>query len=191
MLVMAALCFWIPHNLQKDGVAHQRVLVASPEMKDPLFQKTVVVIVKHNGHSALGFIVNKPGKTPTDPAYGGPVEQERTYALHTPEYEGWKSSVADIAGRKGVSTTFIEPMNLVYTDHIEYIQHILKAEEEKPKGYIIFNGFSGWGIGQLKREIRGGWWKVIEYDPEIIFYTSAEEMWERAVQRPDIRNGQG
>ena len=44
-------------------------------------------------------------------------------------------------------------------------------------------GYSGWGPGQLDREIAASAWLVTEVDPSLIFGVAPEAMWETAIRR--------
>lgn len=152
MLVIAALCIWLPTHLKQEGVAHHNILVASEELKDSVFDNTVIVMVNHTGYSALGFVVNKPGK-------GGPVLPREKHILYV-NPDGMP------AATEGEDASLIQPV---------------------PAHYMALAGRAGWGVGQLKREIRRGTWKVISFDEALVFETDPQIMWETAIKRPDIR----
>ena len=96
------------------------LLVASPEMRDPRFARTVIYMVSHDAGGAQGFVVNRPlgeillaklleqmrmdgssasGKVRLNG--GGPVESLRIFALHTSDYTSAHSAVV----KDGVSVT--------------------------------------------------------------------------------------
>src|SRR5271155_742422 len=82
-----------------------RALIAMPGIGDSRFERAVVYICAHNTDHAFGLLLNRPvdGLTaphllkklgvnseievPPDPVlYGGPVERERGFVLHTADY---------------------------------------------------------------------------------------------------------
>ena len=47
-----------------DGAAHQRLLVSIPAMGDENFDQTVVLVLEHDEHGALGLVLNRPTEDP-------------------------------------------------------------------------------------------------------------------------------
>ena len=52
---------------------------------------------------------------------------------------------------------------------------ISKERLNKRDDVRIFIGISGWGVGQLEREIKGGGWVVHDFSP---LYFNHENLWE-------------
>src|SRR5258708_35280741 len=82
-----------------------QLLVASPDMFDPRFANTVILMVRHNSEGAFGIVINRPAEDRSiesllhalgDKAAkvdgsvriyaGGPVEQRLGFILHSAEY---------------------------------------------------------------------------------------------------------
>jgi putative transcriptional regulator len=95
-----------------------RLLVATPDLDDPNFRRTVVYMVHHDESGAMGLVINRVlGAGPLDKMleglgidaegdssveievhYGGPVETSRGFMLHTPDYQGADTTVvSDLA----------------------------------------------------------------------------------------------
>ncbi|QDU30729.1 hypothetical protein ETAA8_58770 [Anatilimnocola aggregata] len=159
-----------------------KLLVASPHLGDGNFFRSVVLMVKHDDEGAFGLILNRPlnnslaevwesiakeygidGTVASDRPihYGGPV-QGPLVVVHTQK----KQSEAQI-------------INGVYFAARE--DHLREVITHSKKPFRVFNGYAGWGSGQLEGELEAGGWLVTEAGKELIFY-EADDLWERVVQ---------
>lgn len=157
-----------------------RFLLASSGIGDPRFSRTVILMVEHSEKGALGFVVNVPARqmlltelmkraslpAPTRDAsirvhYGGPVQLEKVFLLHTPEVE----TVSTRPVLEGLSLSVDEAM----------FRRI--GAGEGPRRYRIVQGYSGWGPGQLDRELEMSAWIVVKATAAKIFDVEPGELW--------------
>ena len=100
------------------------LLVAAPELGDPNFDHTVVLLLNHDDDGALGVVINRPyGKAPTDELlrklgqdpggitgqtelfYGGPVQAEKSAwsctarTMRAPPRDRWRRVLRSPATR--------------------------------------------------------------------------------------------
>ena len=158
-------------------------LLSMPQMADPNFSRTVVLLCKHNEDGAFGLVVNRPLVTTgrvivnLDP----PVETER-------ELEIW------IGGPVEPQTSWMlvgedrEPADRGYICDGLYLstspQRLSRLLEPNPPPRTrLIIGYSGWGAGQLEAELQASAWLLSEVTAELIFSTPAEQMWETAIRR--------
>ncbi len=160
-----------------------QLLLASPQLLDPNFVRTVILLIEHNDMGALGLVINRPtGKTVQElwkqvgqatcesqqPVHlGGPV-QGPLMALHT---------VDGLAEMEVVEGVFFaaKKQNL---DELVRRPWIDGARER----FKVFVGHSGWGPGQLEGEIEQGAWRAIPAKLEDVF-DAADDLWQRLMQR--------
>jgi putative transcriptional regulator len=161
-------------------------LVATPEMGDPRFRETVILMVRHSKDGAMGLIINRPagdqklsrilqdlgdsgeGVTGNLPLYlGGPVQPELGFILHTTDYR--RAGIIDVNGTVAVTATK------------EIIRDI--AAGSGPKKFMLIFGYAGWGPGQLEGELKRNSWYTTPFDLPLIFDTERDRVWERAVER--------
>ena len=166
-LLLAGLFFWFPFYLKQLGAAHHKILVATEKMQDGVFDQTVVLVLQHNGYSAFGFVLNKPPQNNNEQNFGGPVNPDTFYTLHS-----FDSSEPD--------TIQIPDLQISYTEGEVFV----KSTSSVSKEHIVFKGSSGWGRGQLSREINAKRWKVIDFDHDLVFHTDPQKMWDIAMKRP-------
>ena len=145
-------------------------------MIDPIFGGSVVYICEHNEQGALGVIVNKATdlsaeilferlelklEITTDSQasggrpvmFGGPVQIERGFILHTLPNE--YSSTLRISDEVALTTS---------KDILEAV-----AEGSSPEKMLIALGSAGWSPGQLEAEIARNGWLTVKADPGILF----------------------
>lgn len=165
-----------------------QLLVATEVLRDPRFVRTVIYMVRHDATGALGLIVNRPlGDAPLARVleglgrssagangairlyYGGPVEPERGFVLHTSEWAVGESRV-----QAGVA----------FTTDPAIFEAI--ARGAGPRRLIVALGYAGWGPGQLEAEISGGAWITVSADEALIFDDDAAGKWDRAMARRKI-----
>jgi putative transcriptional regulator len=155
-----------------------QVLVASPDLLDPNFLRTVVLIVQHNEQGALGLILNRRthaklkqvweqvSPQPCDSEEyvhaGGPVEGP-LMALHT---------TAEFGESEIVPGLFIGTNR----DHLER----LVADNVQP--LRIFAGYAGWGAGQLEIEMRQGSWHTTAATSEMVFHSDGD-LWHTVLRQ--------
>lgn len=173
---------------QADSWLTGQVLVASEHMPDPRFQETVIYLVDHDENGAFGLVVNKPISTGPieglldrlgidldddilDPLragsitvhYGGPVQPEIGFLLHSAEYA--------TRGTRVLSGAFALTTNLEALIDVAFGQG--------PRRSLLIFGYSGWGPSQLESELGRGDWAVIDADPDLVLGTDHESKWRR------------
>lgn len=166
--------------------ARGRLLVATPILGDPNFDRTVVLVLEHSDEGALGVVLNRPSETDlSDPLpeweghaahpsvvfSGGPVAPgaaiglART-ALDEP-VEGW----APLLGRVGTVDLGRSPSDLAVT--VEALR--------------VFAGYAGWGQGQLDGEIEAQAWFVVDAWQEDAFSAAPAALWRTVLARQRSR----
>ncbi len=167
-----------------------QLLIAMPGMGDPRFEKSVVFLCAHSEDGALGLIVNKPSEQVSfrhlldqlsldvgEPQrdirvhFGGPVENERGFVLHTADY-ATEAATLRVSERFGMTATL---------DVLEEI-----ARGDGPKSALLALGYSGWGPGQLEDEILQNGWLTCDADPELVFGSDDAGKWEAALKTMGI-----
>ena len=147
------------------------LLVSMPQLVDPNFNRTVVLLCKHTPEAAFGLVVNRPLVTTgcdLDVWVGGPVEQERSFVLAGGDSYQEESPVPIVDG-------------LYLSTSPDLLQRLL--EPNPPANARLIMGYSGWGPGQLEAELNASAWLIGDIDRELIFNTPAERMWEAAIRR--------
>ncbi len=160
-------------------------LIAMPGMEDPNFDHTVIYVCEHSERGAMGVVINRPTDLTLERLfdkidlhleiapwrdepvlYGGPVQTERGFVLHAPAGE-YDSTLA-VAEGIGLTTS---------KDVLEAV-----AEGTGPERMLVTLGYSGWGAGQLEKELANNGWLTVAADPHVIFDTPPQERFDAALK---------
>ena len=99
--------------------------------------------------------------------YGGPVEEEKGFVLHSCDYASDQTSkLAD-----GFSLT----------SHSQIIRDIQAGKG--PEDALVMLGYSGWSPGQLENELKHNFWLYTDADPALVFRASFREKWPKALNK--------
>ncbi len=160
-----------------------RLLVATPQLRDPNFERTVVLLVAHEEGGALGVVLNRAtevavaevlanwGPLASEPAVvfeGGPVQPEAAICLART-----RVGVSRIAGFNRVSGA-VGTVDLS-ADPTRIADSVV--------GVRVFAGYAGWAPGQLEGEISGGSWFVFDALPGDAFVTRPDDLWPMVLRR--------
>lgn len=152
-----------------------RLLIAEPAiLNDNSFKRTIILLTEHNNKSTVGFILNRPlNYTVKDLVpeidcnftiyQGGPVEQNNLYFVHT---------------IPNIIVNSIEVANGIYWGgNFESLKISLQNNTIKHDEIRFFLGYSGWGSGQLDKELKSNSWFVSKNDFANVFSTNNETIW--------------
>jgi len=169
---IAAFLVGIVAQAQERDAPNALLLVAKPDLLDPNFRETVVLVAQAPDYSTVGVILNRPtpvkDKRSGAPVYrGGPVLPQTLVAL-------FRSDTAPEAPAFHV-------LKRVYLSmHPDNIERLL----ERPSGrFRLFAGFSGWAPRQLEAEIRAGGWYVLPATEDLLFRKDTASMWRELLER--------
>lgn len=162
-----------------------KFLIASPAMRDGRFKGGVIYICAHDQEHAMGIMINKPKPDlqlsamlphleidgvvtheDTDVLYGGPVESERGFVLHSKDYKDNQNSL--VLGQNLALSTSKSILNAL-------------TKPYAPLRAVLALGYTGWQSGQLECEIKRNSWLIAPADEDIIFQGNAETKWKRAL----------
>jgi putative transcriptional regulator len=160
-----------------------RLLVATPALHDPNFERTVVLLVAHEEGGALGVVLNRATEVPVAEVLGpwgslageppvvfegGPVQPEAAICLART-----RPGVESLSGFNRVS-------GAVGTVDLSGDPDALR---EGILGVRVFAGYAGWSTGQLENEIEGGSWFVFDALPGDAFTSRPDDLWSMVLRR--------
>jgi len=168
-------------------------LIATENIRDSRFEKTVILMLEHDKKGAIGIVVNKPMGTISlgsliskvkdksinkkklydvkIPIYwGGPVDDHKILILHSKDY-------------KNESTK--EYNNLSTSSDLKTLVQI--AEKKGPNKSLVVLGLAAWNIGQLDGEIEMERWTLSESSMDLIFEMEDNKKWLKAIKNSFIR----
>ena len=158
------------------------LLLSMPQLQDPNFAKTVVLLCEYNPDGAFGLVLNRPTNAAAsemvhlDPPVvagndmplwiGGPVEPQRGWILL-----GDEPSAEFKCIREGLYLSTSQTL----------LREVLEARPA-PRARVLA-GYAGWGPGQLDEELAQSAWLLGDVDLDLVFDVAPEAMWETAIRR--------
>ena len=163
-----------------------RLLIAMPGIGDPRFEQAVILVCAHEPDHAMGLRLDRPAPgvtlrqvlnklemagadtAPESPVLmGGPVERERGFVLHTPD---WTAPDMTLVFAEGLALTATRDALGAMLD-----------PAEGPDRAILALGYAGWGEGQVEEELADNVWLIGEPDAALIFDDAHDTKWSRAL----------
>ena len=170
----------IPNRSWLNG----QLLIASPQLRQAAFYRSVILMVRHNRDGAFGVVINRPagkrfiarmlkgfgaeanGINKTVPVFsGGPIERDVALVIHSIDYR--RADTLDIDGRVGLSAA---------ADVLADI-----AAGKGPNKSLIAFGYVGWEASQLEDELAHGTWMTVPEDPALVFDDDRSKVWADAL----------
>ena len=160
------------------------LLLSMPQLTDPNFARSVVLLCEHAPEGAFGLVVNRPSdiaaadavrlEPPLDDPndlpllIGGPVEPHRGWILTTkaPEQEEHRGLGAGL---------FLSASPVL-------LRRVLTARP-LPRRTVVLAGYAGWGPGQLDAELAASSWLIMPVELDLIFEIPSSASWEMAIRR--------
>ncbi len=188
----AVLCLQIgmwpaqSQSTRAEDLGPGKLLVATPELGDPNFAKTVVMLVQFDDDGVVGLILNRRSKVAVsrvleevqaakgrhDPVYaGGPVGRTEVLAL--------VRATEEPAGAKRVSGDLF----LAVTK--ESLEKTLTGTEAADIHFYL--GYAGWTAEQLENEVAMGGWYIFPGNAKAVFDAAPESLWDRLIRLTETR----
>lgn len=158
-----------------------KLLISEPHLPDTNFERTVILLCEHNEQGSFGFVLNKESnvnfgeliegqKDLTVPVrIGGPVEQNTLHYLHNSKTLESSQQIGD---------------EVYWGGDFDMLLDWLATKLISPQDVRFYLGYSGWGEGQLEKEIAANSWIV--YNPknlEEILNTPDDKMWSTILEK--------
>ena len=166
------------------------LLLAMPQVYDPFFNRSVVLLVHHDEEGSFGLIVNRAtdilirdillgmeiewqGDPDAVAHFGGPVRPQLGTILFTqmPDDAPLSDAVAEVA--PGLAIT-------------QHVHDLTQLAAEPPGAFRLFLGYAGWGASQLMDEILRNDWLIAPVTHELLFDIDRGLIWEEALRSVGI-----
>lgn len=156
-----------------------RFLVSEPFMGDPNFQRSVVFLTEHSDQGSLGFVMNRQLSTGVHdlidelpefdaPTFlGGPVEQNTLHYIH----------------RLGETLPNSQSISegIYWSGDFDILSDMIRTDTVSQKDILFFVGYSGWGPGQLEKELEQKSWIVAPGSSDFIFMNDYGDLWQKVL----------
>jgi putative transcriptional regulator len=172
-------------SIRPEDLAQGKIIVTPRDSPDPHFARSVIVLANYGATGALGLMIHyksdltiqkaltglKGAEKRTDMVFvGGPVELPMALAL-----------LRSKSAPEGAS-------------HVTGNLYLMAAKQSITAALVgghpasdlrIFIGYSGWGPGQLEREVRRSGWFIFDYDEAVVFDDHPDTLWDRLILKTE------
>ena len=170
-----------------DDLSVGKLLVASRDLGDPIFAKTVILLVHYNDQGVLGLMLNRRTKIPvsqaldqfkaakdrSDLAYlGGPVETPTIFAL--------------MRSQKKIEEAQAILKNVYLVTSKSLLEKVISTRP-RPKLFHVYLGYAGWTKKQLQQEIALGGWFISPADARTIFDSDPDALWREMIRKTELK----
>ncbi len=157
-----------------------KLLLATPELLDSNFFRTVILVLEHTNEGAIGVVLNRQSDLYSvdvlpkwshveDPHpllhWGGPVQEESLLAL------GLYERLIEDDPNEGLGRIRVVDLNPELLDMTSMITARL------------YSGYAGWSAGQLNAEISAGGWIVADLADTDPFCENPDQLWTIVLSR--------
>jgi putative transcriptional regulator len=165
-----------------------QLLVATPLLGDPNFERTVILMLEHTDEGALGVVLNRPSPLRVEEALDDWADQAADPAVVFIGGPVGAGSVIALARRRGelpddAWSDVLPPIGVLD------IGHDAALLATSLDGVRIFTGYAGWGASQLEAELGETAWWVVDAAAADVLTTEPEALWRTVLDRqpPPLR----
>ena len=164
-----------------------KLLVASRDLGDPIFAKTVILLVQYDAKGVVGLVLNrrtniplsrvledlKAAKDRSDPVYlGGPVEIPAVFGL-------LKSSARIEAAENIFGGVYLISAKTLFEQTI--------STRPDPGVFHVYLGYTGWTNDQLQKEVGLGAWFIFPADANTVFNADPDSLWSKMIRKTELK----
>ena len=179
-LVLLSVAAFAP--ARAADIAQPVMLIAAPQLNDPVYGRSVLLVAPIGEDRHIGFIINRPTgkrlgqlvpehgpsqKIPGPVFFGGPMDRDMLFAI---------VERADSPG--GISLQL--GAELFSSFDAPTVDRIIEAESDHARFYT---GLVAWRSGELAQEINRGLWYLAKPDPAVVLRKSTDGLWDEMLAR--------
>lgn len=153
------------------------LLIATPELEDPNFDRTVILIAEHGSDGSMGLVLNRA--LPLTVAEALPP-LAACVADDVPLHQGGPVATDTVIALGDFSDTRSAAQMIFST--IGFLRGDLPLETSATSRVRVYCGYAGWGSGQLEAEIERNSWYVVAANPDDVF-ADDRDLWRRVLHR--------
>jgi putative transcriptional regulator len=163
-----------------DSPLKGKVLIASPELLDPNFARSVVLIVHHDHQGAMGLIINRALNTTVGEAWA--QVSSVPYPNGDPLFQGGpcEGPLMVLHGERDRGQLEVGTGVYLTSDADGEAVRAMVADAVAPMKFFV--GYAGWTAMQLEAEVAEGAWAVAEVERGMILDTPGDA-WEKLHRR--------
>jgi putative transcriptional regulator len=160
-----------------------KLLVATPQIEEGVFRRSVVLVLHHDEDGAQGLVLNRPIDADVDAVLPG-WEEHATRPAKV--FQGGPVQLDSALGLVAVPGDSPEPTGVrrlfgaVALVDLDTPPTLVVPEVA---GLRIFAGYAGWSAGQLEDEVATGSWYVVGSESGDVFTAEPDDLWSLVLRR--------
>lgn len=157
------------------------ILIASPQMKDPFFEGSVVLVWHHEEDGAIGVVVNRTLEHKLPDVLD--VDKDIDLSPYAETLVSWGGPVESASGTVVTEGEITEDEGWVLPDGLGVTrsQEALTRLLHHRAPILLCLGYAGWGPGQLDHELELGGWLFTDCAAKLLFEVPVEDRYEKAL----------
>jgi len=156
-----------------------RILISEPFLQDAYFRRSVILLTEYSPEGSVGFVLNKPAKLKINdvvddfPVFdaeltvGGPVATDTIHFCHT---------LGEL-----IPNSVKVLHNIYWGGDFEILRKLIRTGLINNSQVRFFIGYSGWGKGQLERELSEDSWLVAELRSWDVIIKTDKNFWKESL----------
>jgi putative transcriptional regulator len=185
-ILLVGVCSLAAQSKRAVDLAAGKVLVAPRGSRDPLFARSVVLLVRFDRTGALGLMLNRRTKVPIShalPKVKGATSDSHPVFVGGPVDPGTVFALARAPSKpKGTTEVFGD----IYLIQTRTALEKALGEDSTASGLRIYVGYCGWGPQQLQNEVREGRWYIFSRSEDLAFDGKPASLWQRLIDKADL-----
>jgi len=162
-----------------QSLATGSLLIASPELSDPMFARSVLLVLRHDDEGTLGIVLNRP--TNLVPATIFPELKDGIGGYEGNLFRGGPIAPTRllyiVRGLAAATVNGPEVLEKVFLSIDDASLPDMTRLADGTNDLRIYAGHAAWGPGQLQREVSAGGWEVLPGTSEIVFHADPGSLW--------------
>jgi len=157
------------------------ILISEPYMGDPNFERTVVLVCRHDEEGSFGLVLNRKSNLKLSDvldvyqqdgdmelSIGGPMEYNTLHYIH--QLDKLQEAIP-------------LSQSVFWGGDYEQLKEFLSSGLISPDEIRFFLGYSGWSPGQLQEEIENKIWIVNNTATDLLFDLNQDSLWREILKQ--------
>jgi putative transcriptional regulator len=162
-----------------QSLATGSLLVASPELSDPMFARAVVLVLRHDDQGTIGVVLNRPTNLVPATIFPELKDSIGSYAGHL--YRGGPIAPTRllyiVRGLAAATVNGPEVLDKVFLSIDDASLPDMTRLADGTDELRLYAGHAAWVPGQLQNEINAGGWQILPGTPELVFHDDPGKLW--------------
>jgi putative transcriptional regulator len=183
-------CIFATAPLAAQTISNGTLLVASPQLSDVNFARSVVLVLQNDEDGAVGVVLNRPTNLVPATVFPELAEGVGTYDGHL--FRGGPIAPSRliylVRGLAAATVNGPEVLDKVFLSVDDGALSEMTRLADGTDELRLYAGHAAWVPGQLQAEINAGGWQVLPATPDLVFDEDPGTLWSKLEGRGSSGN---